>query len=300
MNWEEIKEEYETTTLTLAALAEKYDIKIGTLKSRKSREGWSRDAPKRDATKTQKVATNRIRDASAKKMEDHKQESVVVSDELTDKQRLFCIYYVKSFNATQAAIKAGYSTDSAHVQGSRLIRNAKVAEEISRLKGEMQQGVFVDAMDVLNKYIQIAFADLTEYVKFTPIESVKKVAHYGEDGNVSYVEELPYTYTEIRLENSDLVDGSLLTELTRDQAGGIRVRLADKMKALEMLTKYFELLSDNDKRRLEEEKIKVGIEKTKAEIENLKGGGKNPESENWAQALLEVAERRKAVNANVE
>jgi len=36
-----------------------------------------------------------------------------------------CIYYVKSFNATQSAIKAGYAADSAHVEGSRLIRNEK-------------------------------------------------------------------------------------------------------------------------------------------------------------------------------
>jgi phage terminase small subunit len=55
---------------------------------------------------------------------------------MTEKQRLFCIYYVKSFNATQSAIKPGYAADSAHVQGSVLLRNTKVAEEIRRVKGE--------------------------------------------------------------------------------------------------------------------------------------------------------------------
>lgn len=57
MNWEAIRKEYETTKLTLAAFAEKYDVKLGTLKSRKSREGWSRGSPKKDATKPKKVAT---------------------------------------------------------------------------------------------------------------------------------------------------------------------------------------------------------------------------------------------------
>lgn len=56
-NWEHIRNEWETTKITLAALAEKHDIKIGTLKSRKSRENWSRDATKKDATKNEKVAT---------------------------------------------------------------------------------------------------------------------------------------------------------------------------------------------------------------------------------------------------
>ncbi|GKV55983.1 DNA-binding protein [Sporosarcina sp. NCCP-2222] len=63
-NWEEIQREWETTKITLVALAEKHDLKLGTLKSRKSRDGWSRGAAKKDATiqkdatpKSEKVAT---------------------------------------------------------------------------------------------------------------------------------------------------------------------------------------------------------------------------------------------------
>ncbi|WP_026582135.1 phage terminase small subunit [Bacillus sp. J33] len=63
MNWDEIRKEFETSKITLKALAEKHDIKIGTLKSRKSREGWSRDPTKKDATKKQKVATLKNKDA---------------------------------------------------------------------------------------------------------------------------------------------------------------------------------------------------------------------------------------------
>lgn len=61
-NWEEIKNEWETTKITLADLAEKHGVKLGTLKSRKSREKWSRDATRKDATKNatikKEVATN--------------------------------------------------------------------------------------------------------------------------------------------------------------------------------------------------------------------------------------------------
>lgn len=57
-NWDDVRSEWETTKVTLKALADKHNIKLGTLKSRKSREGWSRDAnAKKDATKTEKVAT---------------------------------------------------------------------------------------------------------------------------------------------------------------------------------------------------------------------------------------------------
>lgn len=61
LNWDEIRKEFETSKITLAALAEKHGIKLGTLKSRKSREGWSRRSPKKDATKCEKDATPKQR-----------------------------------------------------------------------------------------------------------------------------------------------------------------------------------------------------------------------------------------------
>ncbi|WGF39897.1 MULTISPECIES: phage terminase small subunit [Lysinibacillus] len=62
-NWDEIKNEWETTKITLAKLAEKHDVPLGTIKSQKSRDSkngnpWTRDATEKDATKTTKVATN--------------------------------------------------------------------------------------------------------------------------------------------------------------------------------------------------------------------------------------------------
>ena len=63
VNWDEIKQEWENTKITLADLAEKHGVKLGTLKSRKSREKWSTDATKKDATKMKKVATISSKDA---------------------------------------------------------------------------------------------------------------------------------------------------------------------------------------------------------------------------------------------
>ncbi|MCG3024105.1 terminase small subunit, partial [Escherichia coli] len=61
--------------------------------------------------------------------------------ELTEKQRLFCIHYLKNFNATQAAIKAGYSSDTAHVQGPRLLGNVRVATYIRELKQTLTENL---------------------------------------------------------------------------------------------------------------------------------------------------------------
>ncbi|MFL0361432.1 terminase small subunit [Pseudobacillus sp. 179-B 2D1 NHS] len=267
MNWEEVRQEYESTDITLKALAEKHDIKLGTLKSRKSREGWSRGSPKKYATKLKKVATPNKKDATEKRIEELTFEPVVESDELTDKQQLFCIYYVKSFNATQSAIKAGYSPDTAHVQGSRLLKNVKIAEKINAIKADMAQGVFIDAMDVLNKYIKIAFADITDYATFGRKEIV---VDYDEEG-----QEITTKINYVDLKESTAVDGTIITEVKQGK-DGISVKLADKMKALEMLSKYFDLLSDSDKKRLQKEKLRMDIKKTKAEVDKLSNGDDGP------------------------
>ncbi|WP_432358821.1 terminase small subunit [Sporosarcina sp. UB5] len=247
-NWEEIQREWETTKITFKALAEKHGVKEGTLKSRRSREGWVRGAPKKDATKPKKVATIK-KDATVF-------EPVVESDELTDKQRLFCIYYIKSFNATMAAIKAGYSRHSAHVEGSRLLRNAKVADEIRRLKGEMQQGIFIDAIDVLNMYIQIAFADMRDFVDFGSIEKTATNPETGKPLLDENFKPIKYRESYVYFKNADEVDGSLITEISNGRNGPV-IKLASKEKALDILSKHFDMVPDHFKRQLETEKLKI-------------------------------------------
>lgn len=150
-NWNEIKHEWETTKITLADFSEKHGIKLGTLKSRKSSEKWLKNATEKDATKTKKVATVK-EDAS-------NENKVVQSDEvaafelegedgLTDKQRLFCMYYVRSLNATSA------------------YRKAKVREVVAELKRQRLESLDLDKYDVLEKYKAIAFADITDFIDF--------------------------------------------------------------------------------------------------------------------------------------
>ncbi|OHX39221.1 terminase small subunit [Cytobacillus oceanisediminis] len=263
MNWDEIRKEFETSKITLKALAEKHDIKIGTLKSRKSREGWSRDPTKKDATKKQKVATL---------------EPVIESDELNDKQKRFCLLYIKYFNATKAYQKA-YGCDylSAKAHGYKLLQNVAVKREIEILKAEQQQGLYLDAKDVLQKYIDIAFADITDFVDFGQRE-MPEFDHNGEPMIDENGEEITYSYSFVNLKNNDEVDGTLITEVKKGKEG-VSVKLADKMKALEFLSKYTDLLSENDLKKLKAEKLKV-------EIGKIKGDGGSGTQESEVAAML--------------
>ncbi|WP_273125825.1 terminase small subunit [Bacillus weihaiensis] len=266
MNWDAIREEFETSDITLKALAEKHEIKLGTLKSRKSREGWERVA-----TAPSKVVATAKKDATPKKKEQPIKEVFVESDELTDKQRLFCLYYVKTFNATQSAIKAGYASNSAHVEGSRLLRNAKISSEIKRIKQEMTHDIYVEAKDVLSKWVKIAFSDITDFLTFG-----RKDIEVGTDENGDPITaEVNY----VDFKNSHAVDGTLISEVKQGK-DGVSIKMMDKEKALEKLSQYFDLFPDNFKRQIEEEKLKLA--KKKADKD---GDGEEFESDGFIEAL---------------
>lgn len=257
--WQEIQQEWETSKITLAALAEKHNLKLGTLKSRKSREGWSRGSPKKDATKVKKGATLSKR-VQPKKTEF---EPVVESENLTDKQRLFCIYYIKYFNATKAYLKAyecAYST--AMVNGHGLLRNTKVSKEIDRLKAEQTSELKIEARTVLQKYIDIALADITDFATFGQKEQ-QVMTMYGplfekdKHGKIDKDKPVMEIVNYLDFKDSLEVDGTIITEVSNGR-NGPTVKLADKMKALDFLTKYLEMNPDQEfKKQLEAEKLKI-------------------------------------------
>ncbi len=70
---------------------------------------------------------------------------------LTPKQERFCHEYLVDLNATQAAIRAGYAENSAHVTGCRLLSNDKVSEAIAVGKAELADRAGVSQDWVIKK-----------------------------------------------------------------------------------------------------------------------------------------------------
>ena len=71
---------------------------------------------------------------------------------LTAKQQRFCDEYLVDLNATQAAIRAGYSKKTANEQGSRLLTNVSVKEYIDKRMAEKEKALIADQDEVL-KYL---------------------------------------------------------------------------------------------------------------------------------------------------
>ncbi|CQJ65569.1 terminase small subunit [Yersinia enterocolitica] len=75
--------------------------------------------------------------------------------QLTPKQELFCREYLKDLNATQAAIRAGYSEKTAQVQSSRLLSNVMVQQRVGELAAERNIRVGIDADYVLRQAVKL-------------------------------------------------------------------------------------------------------------------------------------------------
>lgn len=240
-------------------IAEKYNVSLNTVKSWKQRYGWNR---KKDAHKEKSMHTKKGVEIES-----------LQSDDLTDKQRLFCMYYLKYFNATKAYQKAYECTyQTANVNGSRLLVKASVNQEIDRMKAEQAKGLKLDAQFILQKYIDIAFADITDFATFGKKE-VQAMGAFGpvedDDGNPVMVE---VNYVDFK--ESSEIDGSIITEVKKGK-DGVSVKLADKMKAFDKLWEYFEVMPKNIQDQLKSEKLKAETELVKARAEAIKGTKKD-------------------------
>lgn len=112
-------------------------------------------------------------------------------EDLTDKQAAFVAEYLIDLNATQAAIRAGYSANTAEAQGSRLLSNVKVAEAVRSALDARARRTEITADRVLEQFWAIATADPNELIQFrrgacpdcwgggSPNEELEGQAHGG-------------------------------------------------------------------------------------------------------------------------
>lgn len=235
-NWETIRKEYEQSDITMKDLAEKHDVKTSTLRSRKSREKWTRGSPP-DETENKNVATQRNEKKSVATQKVVKE--LNENSELTEKQKQFCLLYLQYFNATKA-YKEVYETDykTANAAGSRMLVNVSIKNELARLKEEQMKELYVDSLDIKREWIKQAFADMTDFVEFKTIrDRVMEEVGYDEETGEPMLVEKERAYSQVLLKHSEEVDGSLIQEVKQGR-DGISLKLYDKQKAMQELMKF--------------------------------------------------------------
>jgi len=234
-------------------ISDKYGINYNTAKSwaRRFKEGarvqkgalqgatGASDAPKKNKASAAEDATK-----------NHAVSVISKSEELNEKQRLFCVYWVNNKNAKLAAIKAGYAPENAHVQGSQLLKNPKIRAYIEAYISDVARNVMLDTSEIVERYMKIAFSDMTDFVDFyqesVPLIIGNKIATTID---LEKNKEVPImrTVNTIRFKDSMVVDGGLICEISHGKDGA-KIKLEDRQKALDWLAKFF-FMNPMDKHR---------------------------------------------------
>ena len=247
-NYEKAEQDY-MAGMKYKDIAEKYGTTINTVKSWKKRYAWSRGE---GAHKEETVCTQKSKGAPKKEAPiDDGTKATLQNDDLTPEQQMFCIYYSRTFNAAQSYQKAyGCSYESAIANGSRLLTNDKVRAEIERLKEIKRQQIVAGADDIVELQMRIAFADIGNYVSF----GQKEVTDIETDET--------YMVSVVDLKESKNTDTQLIQEVKRGK-DGVSLKLADKQKAIDWLSKYFLVHPDD--------KYKAEFDKKRAEVSDNSG-----------------------------
>lgn len=220
-NYELAEQDY-IAGMKYTEIADKYGVSINTVKSWKKRYAWSRD---RKESCTPKGCTQNKKGAHKKEAVAEDVSQVVENDQLTDQQRLFCLYYVRYFNATKAYQKAypDCTYYSASVLASRLMKNPAIRAEIEQLKQNRMNRELFGEDDLFQMYLDIARADMTDFAE------VKNGWVFVKD--------------------SEQLDGMLIQELSQGKAGA-KIKLADRMKAMDWLTAHIGMATEKQKAEL--------------------------------------------------
>ena len=88
-----------------------------------------------------------------------------LSELRTDRQVLFTLEYCKDFNATQAAIRAGYAERSAAEIGCELLRKPQIRTAVDRRLAALAAAAEVDGAMVISELYQVATADVRELTR---------------------------------------------------------------------------------------------------------------------------------------
>lgn len=222
MDREEIKKEAKKLYKegqTLKEISEKYNVPQGTMRRWKHEGNWDGERSAKENERSAKKSGQQEKPDKALKKAI---EEMCQNSELSEKQKLFCIYFVKSFNATKAYQKAyECSYASAAANACRLIEKDRVKKEIEKLKNARMNREMLTQDDIFQKYIDIAFADITDFV------------------------DIKEDTVQIKTE----IDGSVVTEIKQGKEG-MTVKLADRMKALAWLSDHMDLTTEEQKARI--------------------------------------------------
>ncbi len=163
---------------------------------------------------------------------------------MTDAQKRFCDEYLIDLNATRA-YKVAYprckKEETANAASSRMLRNVKVQEYISKKQQEIEKRTELTQDMVIKELAAIAFSKASDYAKLKKMK--RNVPIFDGEDIVDYKEE---EYTGIEFTPTDELTEEQKKALSGIKEGkfGIQVDSCDKVKALELLGRHFGMFKE--------------------------------------------------------
>ncbi|MCK5617463.1 terminase small subunit [Candidatus Pacearchaeota archaeon] len=148
--------------------------------------------------------------------------------ELSPLQDKYVHNLVKGMTQIKAYIKAGYAPKGASAASSRLSANVKIIKELAIRKARAAKLADVNAANIIKGIAQIAFFD------------IRKI--FNRDGTLKAIHELGDD-TAAALAGVDVIEGVIAKTYTK------KIKIADKLKALENLAKIEGLFEKDNKQR---------------------------------------------------
>lgn len=168
----------------------------------------------------------------------------VVKVALTAKQERFVAEYLIDLNATQAAIRAGYSQKAAESIGYENLRKPQIAKEIALKQEELQSKLEITQEKVLFELAKIGFANITDFLEYKTM--LRKVGE--EDGEPTY----DWAISVIAKDSED-IDGSAIQEVSVSKDGTFKFKLYDKLSALDKIGRHLGMFEATAKNKPVEE-----------------------------------------------
>ncbi len=175
----------------------------------------------------------------------HPEGEIYTNDEFTEKQKLFCEEYLIDLNATQAAIRAGYSENTAMEQGYQLLQKTSVCERIQHLMDERHERTKIEADKVLEDIAKITSSKITDF-----LEIIEKNVVIGyekdKDGDRDYTKPITQKKKVVDVKETIKMNPEAIPAISevKKTKHGISIKLYDKLKALELLGKHLKLFAD--------------------------------------------------------
>lgn len=171
---------------------------------------------------------------------------------LTAKMIRFAEEYIVDLNAGAAAIRAGYSENTAYEMGYENLRKPQIAEMIQQMMEERSKRTEITADMVLKEYAKLGFSNITDYLKVVnePFE----------------VDGKELTTQAVQIFETDKIDRSKLDAVAeiKQTKEGISLKLHDKKGALDSIARHLGMFVDNVNT-----KVSGGLNNTNQDLSNM-------------------------------